>query len=121
MKPDITNKADIKKVVAIFYEKLKADEELYFFFTKVIPVNWDRHIAMMSKFWENVLFYTGDYEGNPLETHRKINAKHATEPEHFKKWLQLFDETLDQNFKGENTEKIRQHARTIASVMENKM
>jgi hemoglobin len=121
MKPDITSRNDIETVVNLFYEKLKADNELHFFFTDVIPVDWNKHIPLMCSFWENVLFYTGEYEGNPLVTHKKINAIHSTSEAHFTRWLQLFKTTVAENFKGKNADKMVQHAHAIAMIMQNKI
>lgn len=118
---DILNRKDIERLVAIFYEKIKKDDKLSLFFKDVIPVNWETHIPLMCSFWENVLFYTGNYEGNPLETHKKLHLLKPTTSADFERWIKLFDDTLDQNFKGENTEKIRQHAKAITSVMMEKI
>ena len=73
MKPDITGKKDIVIIMQFFYEKAKADKVIGHFFTDVVEVNWEKHIPTMSAFWENVLFYTGEYDGNPLDAHKKIH------------------------------------------------
>lgn len=121
MKPDISTRADIERLVDFFYEKIKADERISFFFSKVVKVNWERHLPLMCNFWENVLFYTGSYQGNPLVTHRALHARHPTSSIHFDIWIKLFDETVDEYFEGENAEKIKQHAKAIATVMQQKM
>ncbi len=121
MKQDILNKEDIQTLVGLFYDNIKADTMLGPFFLQVVPVNWQKHLPMMCAFWENVLFYTGEYEGNPLATHRKIHLQHTTTVEHFKRWLQLWDETLDAHFEGPNTNKMKTHAKAIAAVMLQKL
>jgi len=121
MKKDILNNDDIKKVVNLFYDKIKTDDVLGHFFNKVSHVNWDEHKMLLCSFWENVLFYTGNYEGNPLVTHRKVKEKHTTTPEHFKRWHQLFNEIIDQHFKGSNAERMKQHAIEISNIMQQKM
>lgn len=117
MKPDITGKADIEELVNLFYQKVRADKTIGFFFSDVIPVIWEKHIPMMCRFWENVLFYTGEYEGNPMDAHLKIHFRHPTRPEHFNRWLQLFDEATDELFAGTRADIIKQHSRAIAAVM----
>ncbi|MBX2930343.1 MAG: group III truncated hemoglobin [Chitinophagaceae bacterium] len=121
MKKDILNTEDIKKVVHSFYDKIKTDDILGHFFNHVSPVNWDEHVALLCSFWENVLFYTGNYEGNPLTTHRKVHTKHTTTPIHFERWHQLFDEAIDSHFEGTNAEKMKQHAKDISAIMQQKM
>jgi hemoglobin len=121
MKKDISNRGDIEKVVMHFYEKVKADDRIGFYFSEVIPINWEKHIPLMCSFWENVLFYTGNYEGNPLVTHQRINALYGTSTPHFERWLQLFDESIDDLFQGGNSEKMKAHAKAIAAVMQEKL
>jgi len=121
MKKDITSKADIESIVDLFYDKVKADEVLRFFFSDVVAIDWEKHLPKMCDFWENVLFYTGEYEGNPLEMHRKLHTKHPTTITHFNRWLQLFDETVDTLFAGENADKMKRHSKEIAKVMTQKI
>ena len=117
MRSDILNKEDIELVVKTFYEKIKADNEIGFFFSKVVAMNWEQHMPKMCAFWENILFFTGEYEGNPLIAHRKINQQYTTTTAHFNKWILLFDETINELFSGANAEKMKAHAKSIAAVM----
>ena len=121
MKPDVISNDDIEKIVRAFYAKIDADEVLGYFFNVVVPVDWSKHVAKMCSFWENVLFYTGDYEGNPLIKHRELNLQQHTKPEHFERWMNIFYSTLDASFEGPNVEKMKRHSKSIASVMMQKM
>lgn len=121
MKPDISTRSDIKKLITLFYDKVKTDPEIGFFFSEVININWQEHLPLMCRFWENVLFHTGDYEGNPLEAHRNLHTKHPTSTKHFRRWIQLFNSTIDAYFSGANAEKMKQHAQAIAQIMQQKI
>lgn len=121
MKSDILTKSDIQTVVNAFYEKVKTDDLIGFFFSEIVPVDWEKHSRQMCAFWENVLLFSGDYEGNPIVTHRRINGMQATTPAHFQRWMELFDHTIDALFQGANAEKMKQHSKAIASVMMQKM
>lgn len=121
MKKDIASKADIELVVKDFYERVKADKKIGFFFTEVIKLDWDKHIVQMSSFWENVLLHSGDYVGNPLVTHRKVHKKYETNKMHFKRWIDLFKETIADHFVGPNADTMLQHAQAIAMVMQEKI
>lgn len=121
MKPDVSNKADIELVVRAFYQKIKTDLVIGDFFTSVFPVNWETHIPLMCAFWESVLFFTGDYEGNPIETHQRIHLQKATTPAHFQQWIIVFDATVNQFFEGANAEKMKQHTKAIAAIMMKKI
>ncbi len=121
MKQDISTKEDIELIVTSFYEKVKADETIGFFFSKVVPIDWDKHLPKMCAFWENVLLFTGEYEGNPIVTHRKLNQQYATNSTHFLRWMELFDETVNELFAGANAEKMKAHSKSIATVMMQKL
>lgn len=117
MKKDIQNREDLEKVLNLFFEKIKTDETLNHFFFEVVKVDWEQHMAHMCDFWENVLFYSGDYQGNPIETHRRISEIQKTEIHHFQKWKELFFSSLDSLYKGENVKKMKNHSDKIAQVM----
>ncbi|MCO5260470.1 MAG: group III truncated hemoglobin [Crocinitomicaceae bacterium] len=118
MKRDLKKRKDIEKVVVNFYSKVNNDEQLSVFFNEVIRIDWNKHIPHMCDFWENVLFFSGNYEGNPLESHRNIHIIHKTQDFHFYKWTSLFEETIDEYFIGANANKMKTHARSIAEHMQ---
>lgn len=117
MKKDVSNREDIDSVINAFYAKVQQDEIISSYFSEVISVDWSIHLNKMAGFWENVLFFTGDYEGNPLDTHRHIHQKRPTNSQHFDRWKELFYETLDELFEGENVSKMKEHTDAIAAVM----
>lgn len=121
MKKDITTKKDIEKLVNAFYDKVKKDPEINYFFTTVVKVDWDNHLPIMYKFWENIVFYTGTYNGNPMRQHEIINKKSPIRSEHFNKWLILFNETVDHLYEGEKADLIKHRALSIATVMQIKI
>jgi len=121
MKKDIVHREDIELVINKFYERVLMDDLLPEFFTKVIQVNWKKHLPVMYAFWENVVFYTGGYEGNPLEIHRKIHAKSTLKKEHFDRWVKLFTQTVDEHFEGEKAELMKSKASSIATIMQIKI
>jgi len=121
MKKDIVNRKDIEKVITLFYDKIKADKALGIIFTEIIQINWNTHLPAMCDFWEKVLLYTGDYEGDPLATHRRLYQRFRTTPVHFKRWLQLFNQATDELFEGKNAQKMKDHAAGIARVMQQRI
>jgi hemoglobin len=104
-----------------FYEKVRVDDTIGYIFEDIFKVNWDIHMEVMYNFWESVLFYTANYTGNPMIVHRQINNVVSLTPEHFKRWLQLFHATVDENFEGEKAELAKQRATSIATVMQMKI
>lgn len=121
MKKDIENRGDIELLVNSFYNKVKVDEVLGPIFTVVIPVNWAVHLPVMYQFWENAVFYTGGYTGNPMVMHAHLHKKIGLTAALFTRWLKLFDETTDALFEGEKASLAKSRACSIAKVMEQKI
>ncbi len=121
MKTDIKNRQDIETLINTFYNKVKVDETIGYFFNDVVAINWEKHLAKMYDFWENVIFNTGTYEGNPMQQHQNIHKKSAMSKAHFNHWLRLFNTTVDELFEGEKAEQTKQRATSIATVMQIKI
>jgi hemoglobin len=121
MKKDILNRNDIEILVNSFYEKVKKDEVIGYIFNDVAQVNWEKHLPVMYNFWENVLFYTGAYAGNPMDKHEALDKKTKLNKQHFEQWNRLFSDTVDEYFEGSNAELIKQRALSIATVMQIKL
>ena len=121
MKRDIESAEDIRLLVNRFYDKVKSDPIIGFIFNDVVKVNWNNHLPVMYRFWENVLFHTGTYGSNPMEVHLSLNDRVPLKGEHFKQWKKLFLETIDEFFEGDIAEMARQRALSIATVMEIKI
>jgi hemoglobin len=121
MKTDIQNRLDIEKLINTFYDKVKLDKTIGYFFSEVVHVNWKLDLPKMYDFWENVVFNTGNYEGNPMAQHQNLHQKSKMKKEHFEQWIQLFTSTVDELFTGEKATLIKQRAMSIAMVMELKI
>jgi len=115
---DIENRDDIRLMVESFYEKVKQDELISFFFSDIAQTHWEEHIPVMVDFWDSIIFDHYTYSGNPMDIHRKFHEQSHFTKEHFERWLQLFQSNLDAMFQGPNTEKTRQRVQSIAMVME---
>jgi hemoglobin len=118
MKKDILNRADIELLVNVFYNKVKDDEMLKHFFKKV---NWEKHLTIMYDFWENAVFYSGVYSGNPMNVHQHLNERMPLTTADFKRWTDLFIAAVDEHFFGTRAELIKQRAGSIATVMQVKI
>ncbi len=121
MKKDIENRKDIEKLVNQFYEKVKVDKTIGYFFLDVVKVNWEKHLPVMYDFWDNILFYSGHYSGNPMQQHLALHLKNPFTVKDFVQWNKLFNDTVDELFEGENADTIKQRAQSISTVMQIKM
>ncbi len=121
MKKDIQNRNDIEQLVDSFYTKVKSDDTIAYFFTEVVKVNWEKHLPRMYDFWENVLFQSGAFTGNPMARHQQINEHSKITDLHFARWIMLFEITVDELFSGANASLIKQRAKSIATIMQSKV
>ena len=118
---DITTRADIEKLIVAFYEKVKADAVIGYIFTDVVKINWPHHIPIIVNFWEAILLDNPVYTKNAMEVHYTLNEKEPLTPEHFKKWVSLFTDTVDELFEGKTAALAKTRAKSIAGVMQHKM
>ena len=114
MKNDITTREDIKLLVDGFYGKVQQDELLGPVFSHV---NWPHHLPTMYDFWSSMLLGDQSYRGNPLQKHLPL----PIESRHFDQWLQLFKETVDENFEGEKADEVKMRAHSIAGIFQVRM
>lgn len=120
-KKDINNRSDIEMLISRFYESVRNDQVIGHFFTDVVHVNWEKHLPVMYDFWENILFYSGGYNGNPMAVHKHLHSLFPLQKTDFEHWLKLFKTTAHTYFEGPNTELLLQRASSIATTMELKL
>jgi hemoglobin len=117
MKPDISNSADIRKLIDTFYDKVQADDVIGFIFNDIAQVNWAHHLPIMYAFWEFLLLDTPDaYRGNPIQKHLDLHQKFPLKAEHFDRWLALFQATIDELFEGPKAKDAKFRAFAISET-----
>jgi len=121
MKNDIRGEDDIKILVDRFYEKVIADPVIGHIFTEIVALSWDKHIPVMYSFWNSVLFGARTYEGNPMQQHIAMDNKVFFEQHHFNRWLQLWEETVKENFEGVVATDAINRAKNIGALMLHKI
>ena len=122
MKQDIISREDIHFIISDFYSKLINDKNTRPFFENFIKENsLEKHINIITDFWEDILFNTIKYSNNVLQKHLDVNTEIKFEKEHFELWLNYFIETISNNFSGLNVELMKNRAKSIATVMQVKM
>lgn len=118
---DIQTQHDLYLLVDEFYKKLLSDERISYIFTDVVKIKIEEHLPILVTFWSQGILGTGGYSKNLTQIHLDINQKEYLSPELFKIWLSHFNNSVDENFKGENAEKIKTQALSIATVMQIKI
>jgi hemoglobin len=100
----------ISNLVDAFYEKVRLDREIGPFFNAVVS-DWPHHLSLLKDFWSTVLLTTGRYKGDPMMRHLKLGL----DPQHFARWLTLFDETAHETFPSSTASFIIAKSHSIAS------
>lgn len=118
---DIETRVDLELLLRAFYNRLLSDSSINYMFTDVAKINLEEHLPHITDFWEQSLFYTGNYRKNVLQIHQDLNSKEKLTEVHFTIWLSNFNDTVDAMFKGENSDKIKTRALSIATVMKIKI
>ncbi len=121
MKKDIATRKDIELLVDEFYSKIRKDDVIGFIFSDIAKVNWEKHLPVMYDFFENMLFYTGTYTGNPMELHKHVNRLFPLTDKHFGRWLLLFNTSVDELFAGDMARRVKQRTKSIAAIMQIKI
>ena len=117
MKNDITDRNDLINLVDTFYRKVQQNNKIGPIFTQVAKVDWSHHLPKMYDFWDSILFSTAKYKGNPMLAHFDLSKKASLKVEEFTTWKNIFFETVDELFEGENAEIIKQKSQSIADLM----
>lgn len=120
-KPDILGRPDIVRLVDAFYAKVRADAPLGHVFDGVAKVDWETHLPKLYNFWDTVLFRAGTFRGDPLGVHARLLAETELEWPLFERWLELFRETVNQRFAGENAGHLIRCAEDMARVIHSKI
>ena len=111
---DIESKEDITRLVEQFYDKVLNDNLIRSFFN---GIDFEHHLPKMIHFWSFVLLNEPGYTNDVTKTH--INM--AIKKEHFDRWIELFNETVNELFAGEKAELAKQRAFLIRWTLEGKI
>lgn len=120
-KADISNPEDVERLIRKFYDKVLADDRIAYIFTDVAQIDLEEHFPKLFAFWEAQLLGTSTYQGNPMQVHLDLNRKTPLEEEHFERWLDLFNLTVDELFEGPKAHLAKERALSIATVMRIKL
>lgn len=118
---DIQTESDIKSLVDKFYQKVLSDSVIGFIFTEVVVLSWEQHIPIMNSFWSSLLLGSNTYTGNPMAKHLELNKRMPLTKMHFDRWLQLWENTVNENFVGEKADEAISRAKNIAALMHHKI
>ena len=114
--PDVSSPAEVEVLVRTFYGAVAQDALLGPLFNDVARVDWSEHLPKLCAFWNRALFSLPGYQGNPYAKHRAVHEQSPFTAEHFVRWLELFEETIDGGWAGPNAEAMKALAGKVARV-----
>lgn len=114
--PDVAlDEATLGRFLDAFYSRVRDDPLIGRIFAAAIPeADWPRHMETIRAFWSSVLFKTGRYKGNPFGKHLALAR---LQPEHFARWLGLFEETASAHFPNEIAADLIERAHRIGDSL----
>ncbi len=100
-----------------FYRSARQDGDLGPVFAAHVE-DWDGHLEIMTRFWASVLLGEGGYFGNPFQKHLAVSELSA---DHFRKWLEIFSQTLAQQCSREDAVAWEAAARRMGFAMSSRL
>ncbi|NVD43033.1 group III truncated hemoglobin [Ensifer sp. HO-A22] len=104
----------IRAIVHDFYDRIRRDPLLGPIFNGRIGKHWDLHLSTLVDFWSSIALRTGRYGGKPHVVHQGLELI----PEHFERWLSMFEATVSQHCTGEAAGFFLDRAKRIAESLQ---
>ena len=114
---ELSSRADIDRLVKLFYERAMADPLLAPVFEVLAIVGLDEHLVVVGDFWEQILFRTSRYEGAFTPVHRALHGKYGLTPERFERWRELWHDSVDELFIGVDADRAKSKADAMAAAL----
>ncbi|SMO73162.1 group III truncated hemoglobin [Ruegeria faecimaris] len=86
---------EIATLVNQFYARIRVHPDLGPVFDRAIE-DWPEHEEKIAAFWRGAILREAGYSGNPMQVHL---ANSEILPEHFRLWLDLFEDTAKKALK----------------------
>jgi hemoglobin len=113
---EIADVADVQLLVRRFYQAVIPDALLGPIFHD-FGVDWAGHIPKLVDFWAGRLLGHAGYDGNPVAAHQPVLDRCGFGRAELDRWLELWDETVDELFVGEVAALAKERARVAAGAI----
>jgi hemoglobin len=118
---DIETRADCERLVRGFYGKALHDPIIGWLFTDVARLDLEAHVPTITSFWETILLGAQSYSGGAFRPHADLHAAAGLRAGHFRRWLALWTETVDELFAGPRAELAKSHAVRVANAFHGRL
>lgn len=118
---DLATRADVEALLRRFYGRVMVDDVLAEPFGELRTKGLESHIPVMADFWETALFRAGLYRGSALHVHRQVHQRIPLSSRHFVRWLTMWNDTVDEMFRGPIAERAKIQGTRIAWAMHRRL
>lgn len=109
------DEADLRRLVELFYGRVRADSELGPIFNGAVH-DWSDHYRRLTDFWSSVMLASGRYKGNPVALHMLYG--NALTAERFDRWLSLWREASNEMLPPPVAQAMQNKAQRIAESLQ---
>jgi hemoglobin len=115
---DLDSGDRIAGFIDAFYARVLDDTLLAPLFLEVAGIDLEEHLPHIRAYWCKMLLGESGYSRHMMARHRALDGKVKLTGPHYRRWLQLFEETLREKASGPRAEQARDLARRIAGNMQ---
>ena len=116
VRTEITDRADVDLLVRRFYQAVIPDAVLGPIF-HAMRVDWSVHIPKLVDFWVGRLLDEPGYVGNPVGAHQPVLDRCPFGAPELARWIELWEETVDELFVGDVADLAKQRAHMAAEAI----
>lgn len=114
---DLDEPRHIDAFVDRFYAQVLQDPLLAPVFIERAAVDLAQHLPRIKAYWRKMLLGEDVYHRHMMRKHRDLDDREPFLPEHYARWLALFEATLEKHHAGPVSERALALARRVAVNM----
>jgi hemoglobin len=111
---DITDRADVERLVRAFYSRAMTDPMIGYLFTDIAHLDLEEHVPRITAFWETILLGAQTYTAGAFAPHASLHRLSPLRKAHFERWLMLWHSTVQELFDGPRAALAMVHADRVA-------
>jgi hemoglobin len=113
---DIASENDVGVLVRRFYRAAIPDPVLGPVFER-FGVDWAHHLPRLNAYWRGALLDRPRLTTNTVAVHSDVRSVAPFGEEHIARWLELWEETVDELFVGPLAKRAKERARQVGRAL----